>query len=203
MIKAVIFDYGGVIKDAHALSLDVPTISNISEEEFEKTKEKRMESGGMAERGEINDEEYWKRYSKIIGKPIRKDAVQMAQKFYSETFTFHKEMFDLVEKLKVKDMRVAVLSNIFKFEADVIRENHGYDEFNPVILSYEVGMNKPNKNIYVYAIEKLQLKPEECIFIDDKARYLVPAKELGIKTVLFENPEQAVRDILGTIEQEK
>ncbi|MCX6718332.1 MAG: HAD family phosphatase [Candidatus Staskawiczbacteria bacterium] len=195
MIKAVIFDYGGVMKDAHALSLDVAIICEISQEEFEKTREKRKEIVGMTERGEINDEEYWERYSKIIDKSIRKDAVGIAQKLYRETFIFHKEMFDLAKSLREKGIKTAVLSNIFKFEADVIREKKGYDEFNPVILSYEVRMNKPNKDIYLFALEKLNLKSEECIFIDDKERYLVPAKELGIKTILFENPEQTEKDV--------
>jgi len=203
MIKAVIFDYGGVMKDAHALSLDVPAICNISQEEFEITREERIELVGMAERGEIDDEEQWRRYSKIIDKPIREDAVKVAEESYRETFIFNNEMFNFAKELKSKGIKVAVLSNILKFEADVIREKHGYDEFSPVVLSCEVGMNKPNKNIYLFALEKLNLKPEECIFIDDKEKYLLPAQELGIKTVLFKNSEQAIRNVLDIIDKEK
>ena len=44
------------------------------------------------------------------------------------------------------------------------------------------------------------MNPSECVFIDDKEENLVPAEELGMKTVLFQNPKQAVKEVLNIIE---
>ncbi len=199
MIKAVLFDFGGVMKDAHPLAMDISKMVGLTEEEFESLKEARSKISVLGEKGLISDQEYWQELSKIIGKPVPDNAVEMATNFYRETFVFHQEMFDLVGKLKGQGIKTGVLSNIYKFEADVIREKGGYDGFEPVILSYEVGLAKPELDIYRLAVEKTGAKPEECIFVDDKEKNLEPAKELGIRTVLFKNPEQAIKEIFSII----
>jgi putative hydrolase of the HAD superfamily len=56
-------------------------------------------------------------------------------------------------------------------------------------------MRKPELKIYRLTLKKLKVKPEECIFIDDKEKNLKPAKKLGIKTVLAKNPKQVIRDV--------
>jgi putative hydrolase of the HAD superfamily len=199
MIKAVLFDYGGVIKVGHPLKMDLARICNISEEEAKQTEEKRKVFGDHASKGLITDEQFWAGFQKIINKSIPNNCVELAKESYRNNFKFIPEVIKLVEDLKKQEIKVAILSNIFKFEAEVIREKNGYDGFDPVILSYEVGMRKPELDIYKFAIKKLQLKPEECIFIDDKEENLVPAKSLGIRVVLAKNPEQIVKDVLALI----
>ena len=199
MIKAVLFDYGGVVKVGHPLSMDLARICNISEEEVAQTKERRKLFGDQATKGLISDEKFWHGFQKILGKPIPNNCVELAQNSYRKTFEFIPEALKLVGELKKQGIKTAILSNIFKFEAEVIREHNGYDGFDPVVLSYEVGMMKPELDIYKLAIEKLKIKPEECIFIDDKEKNLVPAKNLGIKIVLAENPDQIVKDVFSII----
>lgn len=83
----------------------------------------------------------------------------------------------------------------------MIREKGGYEGFDAVILSYEEGMRKPEDlDFYHLAPKRLGVKPEECIFIDDKAENLPPAQSIGIKTVLFKNQQQAIEDINNIIE---
>jgi putative hydrolase of the HAD superfamily len=200
MIKAVIFDYEGVIKTSHPLSMDISRITGLSEEELLKTKEKRHQIASLATKGVISDEQFWQEFSKVLNKQLLSDeCVEKAKQIYRDTFEFFSEVISLVEELKQRKIKTAVLSNIFKFEADVIRERNGYDEFDPVILSYEAEMRKPDAEIYNLILKKLGLRPEECIFIDDQEKNLLPAKELGMKTILFQNPKQAVQDIFYMI----
>lgn len=203
MIKAVLFDYGGVVKDAYALRDYIHEICDMKKEETDKTKEKRLEIGSLASKGIITDEEFWKRLSVFIEKPLPENCVEMAKKRYQENFVFIPEIIDFAEKLRMQGVKTVVLSNIFKFEAEVIREKNGYDGFDPVILSYEVGTRKPELDIYKLTIEKLQLKSEECIFIDDKEENLAPAKSLGINVVLAKTPEQIVKDVYFLIEKNR
>jgi len=88
MIKAVLFDYGGVVKIAHPLYIDTPKILNITQEEFDAIKPKRSEFILLAEKGLISDKEVWTSLSKIIGKQVPENAVELAAKFYRENFVF-------------------------------------------------------------------------------------------------------------------
>jgi putative hydrolase of the HAD superfamily len=71
-------------------------------------------------------------------------------------------------------------------------------------LSYEEGLRKPGDlDFYHLAPKRLGVKPKECIFIDDKEENLPPAQSIGIKTVLFKNSQQTIKDVLNIINQEK
>lgn len=199
MIKAVLFDYGGVIKVGHVLSLDLAKIFDISEEEVKIKKEEINKVGEQASKGTITDDQLFLKISEILDKPLPRNYLAMAKKLYSDTFVFIPEILDLAKNLKLRGIKTAVLSNIGKFHSDVTREKNGYDEFDPVILSYEVKMRKPEPEIYKLALEKVGAKPEECIFIDDKEENLVPARQLGIATVLAKEPSQIVRDVMAII----
>ena len=203
MIKAVIFDYGGVMKKSgHPLIVYVAKICGVSEEVLDTKKVEIREIGRQLVKGLISDEQLWKEIGEIISKPIPNDSTELAKKFYKESLVFLPGMIDLVKKLKSRKIKTAVLSNISKSNAELIREKNGYNGFDEVVLSYEVGMRKPELEIYTLTVNKLGMKPEECLFIDDAEGNLVPAEKLGMKTVLFENPKQAVKDIQNIIKKE-
>lgn len=196
MIKAVLFDYGGVIKVHYSLSKNMAEICGVSDGELERTKEERFEIGRQLAKGFISNKQFWQKIGDILGKPISDNSVELAKKFYRENFAFLPGMMDLVKELRARKIKTAVLSNIGRLEAKVIREKNGYKGFDALILSYEAGMAKPEVDIYLLAAKKLRVRPDECIFIDDAEKNLVPAEKLGMKTVLFKNPKQATRDIL-------
>ena len=51
-------------------------------------------------------------------------------------------------------------------------------------------MSKPNPKIYILALEKLNLNPNQTFFIDDVPEYVDAASKLGISAILFLNPQQ-------------
>ena len=63
------------------------------------------------------------------------------------------------------------------------------------ILSFEVKMKKPDKDIYELLIKKYSLNPERCVFLDDREVNLRAAGELGFKTILFEDYESAKQSL--------
>lgn len=56
--------------------------------------------------------------------------------------------------------------------------------------SHLMGMRKPNKDIFERVLEEQQLVPEETLFIDDSPQHLKTAESMGIRTVLFNTPDQ-------------
>ncbi len=62
--------------------------------------------------------------------------------------------------------------------------------FDVVIVSADVGMVKPDSRIYTLTTERLGVEPNECVFIDDREIFLVVAREMGMKTILYESMER-------------
>ncbi len=63
------------------------------------------------------------------------------------------------------------------------------------ILSYRDKVIKPDAAIYELLLNRYGLKAEECVFLDDTEKNLVTAGEMGIHTILFQDREQAVREL--------
>lgn len=62
--------------------------------------------------------------------------------------------------------------------------------FEYILVSGEVKLKKPDPKIYQMLLSDQGLKAEECIFIDDSARNIAAAKQLGIHGIHFSNPVQ-------------
>lgn len=70
-----------------------------------------------------------------------------------------------------------------------------YSKFDPLILSYETGFMKPEKEIYEKTLSKLKLKGEECVFIDDRGEHHSSPEQLGMQTIVFKNATQLKQDL--------
>jgi HAD superfamily hydrolase (TIGR01509 family) len=62
--------------------------------------------------------------------------------------------------------------------------------FDTVALSYETGFVKPDPRAYEDIARRLDVEPEECIFIDDQERYCTAAREAGMQAVVYTSFEQ-------------
>lgn len=202
MIKAVLFDFGGVFKQDSMMSKDCTGIFGMTAEQIMVHIEKTKPIFRKCNKGIIDEKIFWKEFSEALGRPDVENCAEKYREIYRSKLTFFSEMFDLVKELKEAGIKTAVFSNILVFQADIIRENKGYECFDVEILSYLEGMEKPEPEFYALALKKVGFNPEECIFIDDKEKNLEPAKNLGIYTVLAKNPEQVIKDVLDIINLE-
>jgi epoxide hydrolase-like predicted phosphatase len=67
--------------------------------------------------------------------------------------------------------------------------------FDGTVISGEVGVRKPEPRIYALAAEAIGLEPSDCVFVDDLAGNLKPARELGMATVHHVTAEQTVPEL--------
>jgi HAD superfamily hydrolase (TIGR01509 family) len=65
-----------------------------------------------------------------------------------------------------------------------------YKYFDPIILSHEERILKPDKRIYEILLERIGLKPFQCVYVDDQLKALQPAIDMGFKTILFRDMSQ-------------
>lgn len=62
--------------------------------------------------------------------------------------------------------------------------------FDVVVASGDIGVAKPNPEIFEHALEKLGVLPQEAVFIDDFEPYAEAARQLGLRAVHYKNFEQ-------------
>lgn len=100
-----------------------------------------------------------------------------------------------VEKLKEQGFRVACLSNgSHEWTLQVINE-HGLSHlFEEIILSSDLGIVKPDAEIYMQALRKLDIQPDQAIFVDDRQVNVDAAEALGIKSIFFTDTPTFIND---------
>jgi putative hydrolase of the HAD superfamily len=202
MIKTIIFDYDGVVKKSQKLSLDIVDLYKISVEEYEKFIPRLKPIIEKFDKGFIAEEKFWMEFSDAMGKVMPEKCGERAKKMYKDKFVFFPEVIGLIEKLKSEGFRLSILSNMFPYQAEIIKEIHGCSLFDDLFFSCERGLKKPDLEFYELVIREMNVRSQESLFIDDKEENLLPAKKLGMKTVLAKNQEQIVKNIRAIIKSE-
>ena len=107
-------------------------------------------------------------------------------------------MYDTIRTLRAAGFGTALLSNSWGCEEYPRADFPGL--FDTVVLSGEVGMRKPEKEIFWHAADTLGLPPAECVFIDDMEANVAAAQACGMTGVLYTETAttaRALQDLLG------
>jgi epoxide hydrolase-like predicted phosphatase len=193
MIKAIIFDIGGVLLD--------------SERSFDAIYEEFAREIGAPPEAVIKlHNDYLDRmlYGKvsaaqffaIIKKEfhVKGDLKKAWLDVATKRITANKKLIKTVDKLR-EHYTMALLSNVSQIRSFEDERHDLYSHFDHTFLSYKLKMQKSSKAIYKYALKKLKVKPEEALFIDDKEANLKVARELGIRCIQFNNNAQLATEI--------
>jgi len=94
------------------------------------------------------------------------------------------DMIEAAAAIRASGVPVGILSNSWGTEPFNPYAGWGLDEnYDDVVISDQVGLRKPDPAIYRLAVERLGVSAERCVFVDDVAAYLVPAREMGMTVV--------------------
>jgi putative hydrolase of the HAD superfamily len=103
---------------------------------------------------------------------------------WNTIFTLNTDTTRIIERLQ--GFQLLLLSNTNVWHFNYCLENYPVLRlFNSLILSYEVGAYKPEKEIFEAALASASAKPQECIFIDDIEHYTEAARSMGINAHTF------------------
>ena len=94
--------------------------------------------------------------------------------------------------------KVALLSNAWPDQYDVVREKFGLDvcdEFDVYVNSADVGLRKPDPAIFHLTLERLGIAPQQAVFLDDLLHNVDSARELGIHAVQFVDPATSLAEL--------
>jgi len=145
------------------------------------------------ELGEISEINFFR----IIKKQFNLSITQKEffKEYTSRIFENIKSTLALIKKLK-KNYKVALLSNTTKVDFDcLIKKLKEFPLFDAVTLSFEVEHKKPEKQIYLDSLKKLNLNPDECVFIDDIKEYSDAASKLGIHGINYISYENLIKEL--------
>jgi epoxide hydrolase-like predicted phosphatase len=202
LVDAAVFDYGGVlttpVRDSIADWLDRDAIEPAS---FSRTIKSWLARSGPAdtpirrlELGQLSIGEF---NVLLAAELIGKDGGAVAAEgLLTSLFAEMKPagtMFDLVHDLKNAGVRVALLSNSW---GNTYPRDRIDAVFDVVVISSEVGMRKPNPDIFAHTLNLLDVRPERAIFIDDAEPNTDGAARLGMHTILHTDYD-STRNKLG------
>jgi HAD superfamily hydrolase (TIGR01509 family) len=131
---------------------------------------------------------------------FRGSDIQTARHMMATAITYQDQVAptaELIAELKGESYRLFVLSNMSKEYIDFLRKMPVYQYFDGEVISCEVGLNKPEREIYSLLLDRFSLDPLQTMFIDDRKENVIAAAELGIVPFHFyrKNPEQSCNQI--------
>jgi epoxide hydrolase-like predicted phosphatase len=194
-IKNIIFDLGDVI-----LNIDVPiasksfaTLSGKEQSEIlsifkENDLFRQFETGKLDEAGFRNY------VRELLGfSDLSDEAIDTA--WNSLLLDLPPERVELLQKL-AGNYRLFLLSNTSSIHITqvnkILEASTGIEKlddlFETVFLSYEMGLMKPDAQIYLNVLEQAGLKAEETLFLDDNLDNINAASKLGIDTIHVQKP---------------
>jgi epoxide hydrolase-like predicted phosphatase len=192
--KAVIFDMGGVLlRSVDSAPRDaIANRFGTSREELEKFVF-RGPTSVQSEIGQVSDIFHWQTVLKHFGHS-EEDPRQIYVEYFSGD-AIDQELLGFAESLKPK-LKIGLLSNAWVDSRKRLGALfHFIEIFDVSIFSAEVKERKPEPEIYRIMLDRLEVKPEESIFIDDFPENIEGAKKLGITTILFKNTKDTIQNI--------
>lgn len=98
---------------------------------------------------------------------------------------FYSDALSGIKQFK-SEYSIFVLSDTWPSLQRVLKNAHIYEHLNGLIMSCDYGICKDNINLFYHAVAKLQIEPEESVFIDDSERNLENAKRVGFIPILMD-----------------
>ncbi|HSX47662.1 MAG TPA: HAD family phosphatase [Patescibacteria group bacterium] len=176
MIKAVIFDWFGVI-----VGQGFDHTYRLAGGDPEKDKSFTIQTLKLANFGQISTSEFNKKMAEQLN--ISLETWHQAV-LDSELADF--ELLNYIKSLKGK-YKTAILSNANRGALTNKLAPHQLEEyFDELIVSAEVGMAKPDREIYHLAANKLNVAVDECLFIDDSQTNVEIAQSVGMHAILYD-----------------
>jgi putative hydrolase of the HAD superfamily len=129
------------------------------------------------------------------------ELVELERAFLVDGVHLYEDSLPVMRALRGREIRVAVVSNCSHSTRPIVDRLGLEDEADAVVLSYEVGVAKPDAGIYLTALEQLRVAPDEAVFVDDQSAYCDGATRVGMDAYLIQRkgatPDEGVSEPNG------
>ena len=194
MITTIIFDIGNVLADFtwkehfERFGYDTQMVERIGEATIKNPAWNEIDRGVMKEEDIIREF--------VASDPDIEEDICKVLKNVETIVARNDYAIPWIQELKSKGYRTLYLSNFSeKAERECARALDFIPYMDGGILSYQEKVIKPMPEIYQLLIDRYDLVPEECVFMDDTQANLVGAEKFGIHTIHFLNQAQAIAEL--------
>ncbi len=193
--STLIFDFGGVIINID-FNLTYRAFEHLGVPDLERQFAQHQQNDFFDnfEKGKITPHDFREAMRKLLAQNLSDQEIDKA--WNSMLLDIPQYRIDLIKELK-KEYRCVLLSNTNQIHYDYYRQafedKFGYQKFSDVFdqtfFSHEIGMRKPDADIFNYTLESLNEKQENTLFIDDTEKNILAANALGINTLLWKDTD--------------
>lgn len=204
-IKNIILDLGGVL-----LNIDyyktIEAFKELGIPNFEElfTQAKQEHLFDKYESGLIDSEGFIEGLKKKLPETISEEEIKSA--WNAMLLNFPQERLDFLMELR-KSYNTALLSNTNPIHLEafhkIIQQNNGIDtlenHFDTIYFSSDMGMRKPNPEIFLQVCKEQGFKPSETLFIDDTEQHVEGAKKAGLNAAHMNTEKQDIIQLLNSL----
>lgn len=206
--KAVLFDLGGTlirtveIKEIYRRILEVYGVQVFSQEIAKAHKENEKEF-------DIEDMIKWKEgfWAKWNARMLERLGIDKNREFlarkidelwwnYAE-LEIYPDVSETFAQLKDKGVKTGIVTNAFKKDYQQILQKLAWTNCFDITVGIDAcNKAKPDKAIFLYAVNKLGIRPEEAIFVGDSVKHdYEGAKKAGLKPLIIDREGKAITDV--------
>jgi haloacid dehalogenase superfamily, subfamily IA, variant 3 with third motif having DD or ED len=145
------------------------------------------------ERGEIDVEDFEHMLSSALaheGSTV--EAQGLVSTMFADLAIYEDSMTSLVTRAHAAGVRTGLLSNSWGHDYD---RSDWLDMFDVVVISGEVGMRKPEREIFELTLDRMGLPAGECVFIDDMAHNVAAAAKAGLAGIVHRTFDETASEL--------
>ncbi len=186
-ISTVIFDYGCVISHPQNEASLVQIMARLSLADKEVFRQHYLHHRAELDAGKLTAFQYWKLTTQEMGLNLPDDGIHwLANEDIKSWTEINGEMLQLINWLHQKQYTLAILSNMTSETLTYIKSRDSWHHiFDHTFFSCDLGMVKPDPGIYRYVLDKLKVRGQNCLFIDDTYANCIAAEQFGIHAFHF------------------
>jgi len=201
-IRAVIFDLGGVVLDSplHAIAryereCGIPAgfINRVVVDTGEAGAWSRLE------RGKLGMREFFVAFSEDCARAGQEVSAEALMQRIGESSAPRPVMLEAIRRIRVRGLHVAALTNNWVSEDETEGSGALRPHFDTFIESSVLGLQKPDPRIYEHTCERIGVRYEQAVFLDDIGRNLKSARQLGMRTIKVDEPEASLAELQGLL----
>ena len=189
MISTCLFDLGGVAVEVetdrmlHQLSL----LTRVPLEEVERAV---YDADWLLplELGRITPEAYYGRLQQVLKVPW---SFEQFVRNWNDTLREYRPVVSLMEQLRRRHQVIALTNT------NVLHWRHMRSQFTSLgavfhdwVASCDVGLRKPDPEIYRFALSRTMARPEETVYVDDRPEMVEAGRSVGLRAIRYESSRQ-------------
>lgn len=189
MIEAILFDFDGVLTVDKTGSQSVlrylSAQTKIAEDALGKEYYKYNKALLY---GKMTHRDMWEDFQRALGKEIPFETLRDA---FRNTI-LDRDMIEYARELKQNYLLGLITDNKADRMEEILTWYQLKDLFDAVAVSAQCGFGKQEMPIFEMTLDALQVEPEACVFIDNTEKNLVIPRQMGMRTILFDDENRDI-----------